>query len=269
MSYTYNLVYLILVLSVGAMLPVSAQVNVLGKPGHILTPSAQWDTLRQVGVTFAFLPDNYAINNFIKDHRGPEQIYGVRFPITKFLEINLNFTRKPKIPDRIGVGDRHIDLRVHLVKERKIFPSLVLVVTPPEGVGTFLSQDFIVATKNLSVGDMGRLRFSGGYASPYFYQYSRIYDNRRGFRKKSEMGNYYLSGFFGSFQWQPWEFIGVMVEHDSQRVNSGVFVQWKERIFLQGNLYGNRELGATTSVRFPLDFSPFELRRFSRKNNLD
>lgn len=142
--------------------PLSAQVNVLGKPGQVLTPSAQWDTLRQVGVTFAFIPDSYAINNFIKVHRGPEHIYGVRLPITGFLEVNLNFTRKPKIPDRIGVGDRHIDIRVHLLKEKTVLPSLVLVLTPPEGVSTYLAQDLIVATKNVDLGDAGRIRVSGG-----------------------------------------------------------------------------------------------------------
>lgn len=58
----------------------------------------------------------------------------------------------------------------------------------------------------------------------------------------------------------------MMIEHDSQRINSGVFIQWKERFYLQGNLFGNKELGITTSVRFPLDFRPFELRKYAKKN---
>lgn len=245
------------------------QHNVVGKPGLVMTPSAQWDTLRQAGVSFGYIPENYSINNFMSRHIGPEHIYGLSVPITRFLEVNLNFTRKPEM-ERIGVGDRHIDLRIHLVKERTFLPSVVLILTPPEGYSTYLSQDLIVATKNISLRNAGKMRLSGGYSSPYFYR-TRGGDStdQKGFTRKTVLGNDYLNGFFGSLQWQPWEFLGLMVEHDSQRINTGLFVQWKERVYLQGNLYDNKELGVTTSLRFPIDFSPFELRRYSKRNNLD
>ena len=245
------------------------QRNVVGKPGQVMTPSAQWDTLRQVGVSFGYIPENYSINNFMTRHIGPEHIYGISLPITRFLEVNLNFTRKPEMK-RIGVGDRHIDLRIQLLKERIFLPSVVLIVTPPEGYSTYLSQDLLVATKNISLGNAGKIRLSGGYSSPYFYR-TRVRDSagQKGFVRKNVIGNDYLNGFFGSLQWQPWEFLGLMVEHDTQRINTGMFVQWKERVILQGNLFGNRELGVTGSVRFPLDFAPYELRRYSKKNNLD
>lgn len=249
----------------GVTFTVSAQVNVVGKPGQVLTPSAEWDTLRQVGFTFGMLPESYSINNFMRRHEGPEHIYGLRLPLTGFLEVSINFTRKPEI-DRIGVGDRHIDLRFRLLKERKILPSVVLVLTPPEGQSTYLSQDLLVLTKNIPLGDAGTLRASGGYSSPYFYRTSETRSgDPKGITRKAVLGNDYLSGFFGSLQWQPWEFLGLMVEHDSQKINTGVFVRWKERLYFQANLIDNRELGFTTSVHFPLDFAPFELRRYGKK----
>lgn len=257
----------LLVFWAGIKLPVFAQVNVLGKPGQVMTPSAQWDTLRQVGVTFGYIPENYSINNFMSRHIGPEHIYGIKVPITAFLEVNLNFTRKPEIADRIGIGDRHIDIRVHLLKETTLRPSLLLILTPPEGESTFLSQDLLVATKNISMGSAGVLRLSGGYSLPYFYRIRETKQGApRGFTRKTSLGNDYLNGFFGSLQWQPWEFMGMMLEHDSQRFNTGLFVQCKERFYLQGNLFGNKELGVTASVRFPLDFAPFELRKYAKKN---
>ena len=256
----------ILLLWMGITSPMSAQVNVLGKSGQVMTPSAQWDTLRRVGVTFGYIPERYSINNFMNRQIGPEHIFGVSLPLTGFLEVNLNFTRKPEIA-RTGVGDRHIDIRVQLLKETRLLPSVVLVLTPPEGYSTYLSQDLLVATKNIALGDVGKLRLSGGYSSPYFYRTRSTKPGEpRGFTRKTAIGNYYLNGFFGSLQWQPWEFLGIMLEHDSQRVNTGMFVQWKERFYLQGNLFGNRELGFTTSVRFPLDFAPFELRLYAKKN---
>lgn len=244
-----------------------AQRNVVGKPGGILTPSAQWDSLRQVGFSFSYIPESYSINNFMKRNVGPENIYGVSVPLTRFLEVNVNFTRKPAMADRIGVGDRHIDMRIRILKEGAILPSLVVVITPPEGESTYLSQDFFVATKNVYLGKVGQLRVSGGYSLPYFYRLRAGKDgNPRGFTRKESIGNNYLNGFFGSLHWQPWEFLGVIVEHDSQGVNSGLFVQWRDRIVLQGNLFGNRELGLTASVRFPLDFAPFELRKYVNNN---
>lgn len=261
-------VYLALMFSlwVGVKLPASGQVNVLGKPGHVLTPSAQWDTLRQVGVSFGILPESYSINNFMGRQVGPEHIYGVRLPLTAFLEVNINFTRKPELADRIGVGDRHIDVRIHLLNESRLLPSVVLVLTPPEGVSTYLSQDLLVATKNIVLGGAGTLRISGGYSSPYFYRTSKSnIGSSKAITRKTSVGNNYLNGFFGSLQWQPWEFLGVMVEHDSQKINTGMFLQWKERIYIQGNLIDNKEFGITSSVRFPLDFAPFELRRYVKK----
>ncbi|WP_158860001.1 YjbH domain-containing protein [Lunatibacter salilacus] len=261
----FNYLSVLLVLWVGFKSPVFSQVNVLGKPGHVLTPSAQWDTLRQVGFSFGTIPESYSINNFMKRHVGPEHIYGVKLPITGFMEVNINFTRKPELANRIGVGDRHIDVRLHLLKERKILPSVVLVLTPPEGESTFLSQDLLVATKNVLLGTAGTLQISGGFSSPNFYRVSKTGSgDSRGFARKTSLGNNYLNGFFGSLQWQPWEFMGLIVEHDSQKINTGMFVHWKERFYLQGNLIDNREIGITTSVRFPLDFSPFELRRYAK-----
>jgi hypothetical protein len=261
-----NYLFLFTVLWAVVGSPALAQVNVLGKPGQVLTPSAQWDSLRQVGFSFGTLPERYSVNNFMRRHVGPEHIYGVRLPITGFLEVNINFTRKPELADRIGVGDRHIDVRVHLLKEKRILPSLVLVLTPPEGESTYLSQDLLVATKNIPLGTAGRLRVSGGYSSPYFLRVSETSGGEpRGIARKTSLGNEYLNGFFGSLQWQPWEFVGLMVEHDSQKINTGMFVQWRERFYLQGNFIDNRALGITASVRLPLDFAPFELRRYANK----
>lgn len=243
-----------------------AQVNVVGKPGAVLSPSAEWDSLHSLAFTFSYIPQAHAINNFMPQRRYTENIYSVSVPLTDFIRVNFNLTRLPEIPDRIGIGDRHMDVSFRLLKESELLPSLVLVISPSLGVANFMSQDLLVASKGRDLGHFGRVVGSVGYALPYMIgrpPFPERYDlpDTFGFHRKKDMDNHYLVGFFGSVKWQPRDFVALMVEHDSQKWNMGLMLRWKEYLSVQGHLLNGRDPAFTLGTRIPLDSAPFEMRR--------
>lgn len=245
------------------------QVNVMGKPGHIMTPSAYWQEGKHLGVSFAYVPTSYAINRFMGTLDHAENIYSVRLALTDFLEVNLNITRIPAISHRIGIGDRHLDVRIKLLKEKKVLPALSLILSPPGSIAPHISHDVLVASKKFDMRSAGDIAITGGYGLPFYIGRASKNSgggiwNRYPIIKKSENGNNYLDGFFGAVVWHPWDFLSVMAEHDSRNINLGAAIKIKDWLLLQGHSYQGKKFGFSIAMDLPLDFEPKELRSYGK-----
>lgn len=247
---------------------VYAQVNVMGKPGHIMTPSAYWDEGKHLGMSFAHIPAPYAVNNFMGTLDHVENIYSVRVALTDFLEVNFNITRIPALSDKIGVGDRHLDIRIKLLEEKQVWPALSLILSPPGSRASYISHDVLVASKQFKTDFAGKVSLTAGYGLPFFLKSESdsagtIWD-KYPLTRKSEIGNHYLNGFFGAVLWHPWEFFGLMAEHDSRSLNMGAVVKVKDWLLLQGHSYEGKKVGFSVAIQLPLDFEPKELRSYGK-----
>ncbi|EKB47905.1 hypothetical protein B879_03493 [Cecembia lonarensis LW9] len=244
------------------------QVNVLGRPGHVMTPSADWTDENNFGLNVSYLPENHAINFFMGDYFR-EIIYGFRLGFTDFLELNFNITYLPD-RDRIGIGDRHADVRLRILKENEKFPALVLILTPPGSAANFLSHNALVATKHFDVG-IGDFSFTLGYSLPYMFEVSRgIGSNLLGDRSlalvsKKDLNIRYLNGLFSAFVWTPYSWLGIMGEYDGSALNGGLFLKYKELAVIQLNAYSFREIGGSFGLSFPLNFDMKELRKYEKR----
>lgn len=246
-----------------------AQVNVMGKPGHIMTPSAYWQEGKHFGASFAYIPAPYAINRFMGTLEHTENIYSFRLALTDFIEVNLNITRIPALSDSIGIGDRHLDVRIMLLREKKRWPALSLILSPPGSRAPHISHDVLVASKKFDTATAGQVSLTAGYGLPFYLERaskgsgSKIWD-KYPLKRKSESGNNYLNGFFGAVLWHPWEFLGFMIEHDSRSLNAGAVVKVKDWLLLQGHSYEGKKAGFSVAIQVPLDYEPKELRSYDK-----
>jgi len=247
-----------------------AQINIMGKPGYMITPSADWLEGQPLGFTFSYIPSEYSKNILftprITTENTPLNFYNVRATLTSFFEVNLSIAYRPEINNKIGVGDRQLDFRFRLLKEKEFWPSIVLGWTPPGSDSPVLAHDYLVATKHLNT-TFGNFSTSLGYGSPYVFSKKRtgkFLDLK--VQKKNELyGEQYLSGFYGAFSYMPVNFAGIMVEYDTQTMNAGAFIKVKDWLYLQAYTFEGKEIAFTTSLNFSLNFAPHTLRRYEKK----
>lgn len=233
----------------------------MGKPGYINSPSADWVEDRPLGFSFGYLPSEYSI--FTTGHA--VQFYNARLDVTSFMSINLSvaYRREQAEQNKLGIGDRHIDFRFRLLREKEYLPSIVLGWTPPGSVAPYLAHDYLVATKNFKTG-LGKFQVNAGYGSPWVFLSNSHADSFLDLHieKKidTRMKSDYLTGFFGGVSWQPLDFIGLMLEYDSNTVNGGLYIKPWEWMNLQAYTYEGKTWGISTSLNFVLDLKPKALK---------
>jgi hypothetical protein len=252
-------------LSTGQLL---AQINILGKPGYILTPASRWDEEKPQGIIgLAYIPQEYAVNLFMNRYYD-ELMMHATVDLTPFLRFTFNLTYLPEIPERIGVGDRHIDLSIRLWKERKVLPSLTLIFTPPIGVADFLSYNLAVASKQIGWAGRKQLEFSAGYGLKYRYFNASMASSRGlkpGFYSRMDWNDHYLNGFFAGAKFMPIPWMGFTSEFDTRDFNGGVFLTIAKKLTLQLTAYGFDRIGGMFHLQLPLTYKPRELRRYGKE----
>ena len=241
------------------------QVNFLGKPGYIAIPSAEIEEDRPLGLSFSYLPDAYSIFNSPGD-RNIVHFYNARLGFTSFMEMNLSIAHRPLMSEQIGVGDRQLDFRFRLLRERKYLPALLLGWTPPGSTSPVMAHDYLVATKNFITG-FGKFSVSGGYGSPYIFKKEEGGDalDLEVLKKIDFFEGKYLTGFFGGISYEPVAYGGVLLEYDTQTINAGLYLKPLPWIVLQGYSYEGREFAFTVAAHFPLNFAPRALRRYEKE----
>ena len=241
-----------------------SQVNFLGKPGYMATPSATWGE-QPLGLSFAYLPNEYSIFNSPGD-RNIVHFYNARVRFTSFMEVNLSIAHRPLMSEAIGVGDRQLDLRFRLLRETDVLPAIVLGWTPPGSVSPIMAHDYLVATKNFNYS-FGRLSLSAGYGSPYIIKRQKGSDafmELELLKKIDFHGGKYLTGFFGGMVYQPVKFGGIMLEYDTQTINAGAYLKPLPWLLLQGYTFEGKEWAFSFAGSIPLNFAPRALRRYEK-----
>lgn len=256
-------------LSLALLQPLQAQHNVLGKPGYIFTPSGDWSEQPQARVGLAFIPQQYAINHYM-GRFADELMYHATADITPFLRVTLNMTYLPDVP-RIGIGDRHIDFSLRLLRERtdSWLPDVSLFFSLPQvnSAADYLGHQALVLTKSHALDPHWTLSGSVGYGSPFFYLTRESRDANRepigpGLVRKERINNFYLSGLFGAAKLRYRDWGGLLLEHDGRALHGGLYSNlWQEKIALQLNAYGFRQVGAALHLVLPLEVAPRALRR--------
>jgi hypothetical protein len=246
---------------------VAAQINVLGKPGYILTPSSSWNNKEpQAIIGLAYIPREYAVKPFYGSYYEELMVHAT-VDLTSFLRITFNLTYLPEIPDRMGIGDRHVDISLRLWKERKILPSLTLILTPPVGVSDPLSYNAIVSSKEFEWDGRKQVEISAGYGLTIKYLNSKNVGNNRlapGFYPRTGFDEHYLNGFFAGAKFMPFDWVGISAEFDSRDFNGGLFVIIAKKLSIQMTAYGFGHLGGMLHLQLPLIYKPRELRNYGK-----
>ncbi|REA64493.1 hypothetical protein DSL64_02800 [Dyadobacter luteus] len=238
----------------------AAQVNNSGKPGIIFTPSAVETQEGLFRFGYNYVPQHYSLR---KRGVNPERVIYANITIFKRLEINANLlqmisTDQNKVKE--GIGDRQLDLRYLILKEKSKFPSLAVIITTPFTIDGAMLTHALVATKNFEVGKDLKLEASVGYGSPYYLYRdesnltnSNMLSNFK-WKKKSEdrYKNHYLQGPFGGAVLHYKNLGGVMAEWDSKHVNVGAYARLFKVWTIQAGLLDGKQLTAGTSVAINL-----------------
>jgi hypothetical protein len=238
----------------------AAQVNNSGKPGIIFTPSAVETQEGLFRFGYNYVPIQYALRYRDKN---PERVLFANVTIFKRLEISANLLQvisTDKYPRKEAIGDRQLDLRYLILKEKAKRPSLAIVLTTPFTIDGAMLTHALVATKNFAVSRDLKLETSVGYGSPYYLyrdeknlQNSNMLSNFK-WQKKSEdrYKNHYLQGPFGGAVLHYKNAGGVMAEWDSKHVNVGAYVRLFKVWTIQAGLLDGKQLTAGTSVAINL-----------------
>ncbi|MFV8226333.1 YjbH domain-containing protein, partial [Christiangramia aquimixticola] len=243
-----------------------SQVNIMGKPGYINTPTAGWFEDRPVGLTFAFMPGDYSQ---FKNELTDVYFYNLRGSFTSFFEVNFTIAHRPvraKL-NNLGIGDRHLDIRFRLLKETETRPGIVLGLTPPGSAAPYLSHDYLVLTKRISIGS-GVMELTSGYGSPFVFikrpNANSIFDYSIERKSTTNLKADYLTGFFAGFSYSPIQFGGLMLEFDSNTINGGVYLRPWQWLNLQAYTYEGKDWGLNAAFNMSLDFPPKSLRKYAK-----
>lgn len=252
--------FIILLISCMTTQSAKAQINLSGKPGLIYTPSAVESPDGQFRFGYNYNPIKYALRG---RGRNPERIIYANVTILKRLEINVNLLQMIDSKYRNvkeALGDRQLDLRYLILKEKKNQPSLAVVITTPFTIDGAMLTHALVTTKNFELSPALRLETSIGYGSPYYLYRDVSNLNNSGmisgfvWQKKSEdrYKNHYLEGPFGGAVLHFKNVGGIMAEYDANNINVGIYAKFFKSWTVQAGLLNGDQITFGTSYALSL-----------------
>ncbi|MFB9295898.1 YjbH domain-containing protein [Persicitalea jodogahamensis] len=249
-------------------------MNLSGKPGLLYVPTA--DSTPEGHLTFGavYNPKGYALSRL---DRNAEAIMFANLTILPRLDINIsvlkaiNNAEHPVIKD---LGDRQLDIKYLLLKEKEKRPSLAIILSSPFTVDAAMLTHVLVATKNFALDARWKIQATAGVGSPYFvYRNASVTNNASVFssfkwQRKSEYfhNNGYLVGVFGGAKLDFQDKAGLMVEFDSRRLNAGGYVKLFERWVVQGGLINLDQFTFGTAYSFALAKPSRRLKKIYEEN---
>lgn len=247
-------------------LPGYAQMNISGKPGLIYVPSATETKEGNFQFGVHYNPIDYG---FRFNKKNSENIYFINATIVPRLEVNINLLRinKEKINGQKGIGDRQIDLKYLILKEKKYQPALALIISAPFGIDNSLTTNAIVATKTFKLSSRLSAEVTAGLGSPYYIErdnsekdnYNIFQDLK--FREKKELPYYYLSGPIGGINFRYEKKAGLMVEWDSKHINIGAYGTLFKKWTIQAGVINFDQITFGTSYALNLKTLPKRLKK--------
>jgi len=207
------------------------QMNLSGKSGLMYIPDAKEIDTGGFRLGYNYNPVDYGLRG---KGLNPENILFFNLAVVNRLELNLSFlkmvsTEKRKVKE--ALGDRQLDVRYLLFKEKRKWPSVAIALSTPFTIDAAMLTQVIVATKHFKLSENIDLEATAGYGSPYFLYRaednltnSNIFSNMK-WQKKSEYkyNNGYLTGPFGGVKLEYQKKAGLMAEWDSQKLNVGAY----------------------------------------------
>lgn len=235
--------------------PSIAQSNFMGKPGLVRIPKSSQNEVRDyVSLQVAHMPYAFGVNNFM-NRKAEELLYSAQIQPLSWLAVSFVLTRPQDVP-RIGIGDRHIDVQLFLLKQEQHGVNLSAVISPMVG-SSFLDNNSVFVGKKFKVAKGLTMESTAGYGlkSVYRKPFKKLaaLDSSYQWIRKADFGNYYLSGFFGGLQFSLYDMFYISAEHDSQYINLGASVLFFKKLSLQLNYLNLESPTGSVSYRIFLD----------------
>jgi len=252
--FTYLTLFLLLTF------PTFSQSNISGKPGLIYTPTARFTEDGTMGVGIYFTPQDYG---FTTINRNPGRTLYMNLTVLPRFDVNVNVYQlfnTPENPIKLGLGDRQLDFRYLVFKEKTRQPSLAVIVSTPTSISPTLLTHAIVATKNFRLSENINAEVSAGYGSPFHvYRKGSTLENYGLFanmvleKKSLYRGHkHYLEGPFGGVSLQFRKKFGLMLEYDSKNINVGAYTTVLKNWVLQAGVLNAEQITFGTSYNFSL-----------------
>ncbi len=253
---------------------VRSQTNLSGKPGLLYVPSAEFVPEGRLTFGAVYNPKGYALS---RRDRNAEAVMFANLTILPRLDININVLKaigNPENPVIKDLGDRQLDVRYLILRERSNRPSLAIILSSPFTVDAAMLTHVLVATKTFELDSRWKVQGTLGLGSPYFiYRDASVRNNSSIFssfkwQKKSEYfhNNGYLVGLFGGAKLDFRDKAGFMVEYDSNHLNVGGYVRLFDRWTMQGGLINLDQVTFGTAYLFALSKPGRRLKQLYEKN---
>lgn len=250
-----------------------AQTNITGKPGLIYTPTARYTEDGNFAVGLNFVPKDYG---FERNINNPGRILFVNLTVLSRLDVNVNMLQLFSTPDhhvKLGLGDRQLDFRYLILKEKTKQPSLAIIVSNPMSVSPTVLTHALVATKNIKLNGTVNAEISLGYGSPYHsYRKGSTLNNYGLFeniviekKSKYRRHKHYLEGPFGGVAFRFKQKYGLMLEYDSRNVNVGAYAVVAKKWTLQAGVLNLQQITFGTAYNFSLLKLPKRITRLNEQ----
>jgi len=217
------------------ILELNAQ-NITGLPGLVSIPTAEinGDGVLTLGVSYF---DKDYLNLYRQNYDGLAVYAG--FSFLPFVEVGMRFTRLLNYPEAQALGDRMPSVRIKLINEGNILPSVLFgahdFIRTTESKSSYSTATYFVLTKNYALMDKITMKITGGY----------------GFRIFTSSA-YQFEKFFYGTSVTLFNTIDLMGEYDSKQFNSGFRVNPFSFFSFTVGLMNLKELCATSCVMIRL-----------------
>lgn len=180
--------------------------SLTGTTGLINIPTAEILTDGEIAIGA-----NFMNRKIVENENGKYDAvnYYVTMGFLPILEISLRITRFINYPYKQSLGDRMPSIRLKLIKESEILPSMLIGAHDfigTEGAETvYYNSLYMAATKNYKITRRNMLSIHLGYGVDWL-----------------EARKHQLKGFFGGISCDYEKIIRIMAEYDSERINFGL-----------------------------------------------
>jgi hypothetical protein len=236
---------------------VFSQTNFFGKPGLVRIPKPSFNEDRDnVLFNFSYMPREYSVNNFM-NRRSEELFYSLNLRPINWLSVNLVITRPINVP-RIGIGDRHLDFQFYVLNQKRYGINLSMIFSPAT-TSSFIDHNSVFISREIKLSKTLSFEPVFGYGLKVNYRkptkLMRYEDDGYQWIKKSEFGNYYLSGFFGGININVKDKLFLSAEYDTQYINLSSSVTLFKKLNLKAMYLDFTQLTGQVSYTIFLDKS--------------
>ncbi len=214
---------------------VNAQ-SITGLTGLVSIPTAEinGDGVLTLGVSYF---DKDYLNMYRQNYNGLAVYAG--FSFLPFVEIGMRFTRLLNYPEDQALGDRMPSVRIRLINEGKVLPSILFgahdFIRTSESKSSYNTSTYLVLTKNFLISNNINVKISSGY----------------GFRLLNSSA-YQFEKFFYGTSVSLFHTIELMGEYDSKQFNTGARLSLFDFFSVTVGFMNNKAISATSCVMIRL-----------------